>query len=151
MAYSKEEIEETFGRIIKHIEDGNSLRSALREDNTPSSKDFYEWIDSNESFAKQYTCACARRADSIFEDILNIADESEGDKVSITVDGIVSEKVDHENIQRAKLRVDARKWMLGKMNPKKYSDKSSLDLTTNGESINIISLGNGTDPNETPT
>jgi hypothetical protein len=29
--------------------------------------------------------------------------------------------------------------------------KQHVDHTTKGESINIISLGNGTDPNETPT
>ena len=143
--------QEQFDFIIKHIEEGNSLRSALREPNTPSSETFYKWLDSDELKAKRYARACEKRADSIFEDILDIADESENDTVEINKDGVVETYVNHENIQRAKLRVDARKWMLGKMNPKKYSDKSSLDLTTNGESINLISLGSGKNPDETPS
>jgi len=31
--------------------------------------------------------------------------------------------VDHEHIQRARLRVDTRKWILSKMLPKVYGDK----------------------------
>jgi hypothetical protein len=34
--------------------------------------------------------------------------------------------VDHENIQRARLRVDSRKWILSKMLPKIYGDRSEL-------------------------
>ena len=52
---------------------------------------------------------------------------------------IGDELVDVENkefINRSKVRIDARKWMLGKMQPKKYGDK--LDVTTDGEKINNI-------------
>ena len=37
---------------------------------------------------------------------------------------------DHEHIQRARLRVDTRKWMLSKMLPKLYGDK--LDVAHSG-------------------
>ena len=40
----------------------------------------------------------------------------------------------HNVIQRDRLRVDARKWALSKMNPKKYGDK--VDVTSGGEKIN---------------
>ncbi len=35
--------------------------------------------------------------------------------------------VDHENVQRSRLRVDTRKWAAAKLAPKKYSDKLSID------------------------
>jgi hypothetical protein len=43
------------------------------------------------------------------------------------------EQINHNVIQRNKLQIDARKWMLGKMQPKKYGDK--LDVTTDGDKL----------------
>jgi hypothetical protein len=80
----------------------------------------------------------------MFEDILSIVDENTAD-VTILEDG--REVVNNDVINRARLRMDARKWMLGKMHPKKYGEKvqqeHSGELTTT-----IISLGNGTNPSE---
>ena len=39
-----------------------------------------------------------------------------------------------------RLQVDARKWMLGKLNPKKYGEK--LDVTSDGEKLNTPSVVN---------
>lgn len=76
----------------------------------------------------------------MFEEILEIADSSEDDIEKVGgEDEAVFMKKNRELIERTKIRIDARKWMLGKMMPKKYSDK--LDITTNGESVkNPISL-----------
>jgi len=35
--------------------------------------------------------------------------------------------VDHENIQRSRLRVDARKWAAARLAPKKYGDRLEHD------------------------
>ena len=35
--------------------------------------------------------------------------------------------VDHENIQRSRLRVDARKWAAARLAPKKYGDRVEHD------------------------
>jgi hypothetical protein len=137
--------QDQFDFIIKHIEEGNSLRSALRQPNTPGSETFYKWIDDNEELAKRYARATEKRADAIFEDILEIADKQDQD---VTVDDEGKEVINHNIVQRSRLQIDARKWALSKMNPKKYSDNSKLDLTTNGESLNIVSLGSGIKPDE---
>jgi hypothetical protein len=36
--------------------------------------------------------------------------------------------VDHENIQRSRLRVDARKWAAARLAPKKYADRISHEV-----------------------
>ena len=66
----------------------------------------------------------------------------------MTVDENGNPRINHDVIQRDRLRVDARKWMLGKMQPKKYGDK--LDVTSDGEKISttIINLGSGVKPQE---
>jgi hypothetical protein len=53
-----------------------------------------------------------------------IADETSGDKRSVNDE---KEITDNEAIQRSKLRVDARKWVLSRMNPKKYGDRLNVD------------------------
>jgi hypothetical protein len=92
----------------------------------PHHTTFFSWIDDNEERLAQYTRAREARADTIFEEILSISDN--------TIEGIVIETDDHGRTKEKKgdmlghrrLQVDSRKWMLGKMQPKKYGDKMDL-------------------------
>jgi len=128
MAYDKEK---TFGSILSFIEECNSLRSALRRENMPSSTTFLEWIKEDSEKAVQYARAMEVRSDVIFEQILTIADSNEKDILGVDDNG--KEIVNNDVIQRNRLQIDARKWMLGKMQPKKYGEK--LDLTSGGDKI----------------
>ena len=142
MAYDKDKI---FQLILLEIEEGASLRSILRRDDMPSQRTFFEWLKDDEEKVKQYARATEIRADSIFEEILEIADDETG---VYYYDEAGNKKVDNGAVQRKRMQTDNRKWMLGKMNPKKYGEKiqqeHSGELTTN-----VISLGNGIKPNET--
>lgn len=131
MAYTQEQREEIISRICKHIsEENQSLRAALQLHDMPDANSFYKWINENDDFLEQYVRACEDRADNIFEEILEIADESNAD-VSVSDEGQIIKNGDI--VQRSRLRIDARKWMLGKMQPKKYGDK--LDITSKGEKV----------------
>lgn len=136
MAYSKEEREDIINSICAHISEKNqSLRSALLLEGMPDKNQFYKWIRENESFREQYARACEERADHIFEEILEITDDN---ALDISVDSDGNAKVNGEVVNRSRLKVDARKWMLSKMNPKKYGDKQEIDHTTKGEKIQPI-------------
>lgn len=68
------------------------------------------------------------------EDTMAIADDSSGD---LYKDEMGRDKVDHENIQRSKLRVDTRKFILSKRVPKTWGEK--LDVTgIPGAQTNIL-------------
>jgi len=146
MAYSEESKNEIFNSIISDIENGASLRSALRKDKMPSSSTFFIWIEEDEVKSKQYTRATELRAENMFEDILSIVDENTNDTITLE-DG--REIVNNDVIQRARLRMDARKWMLGKMNPKKYGDKiqqeHSGEIKQTPSSINVRIIENTDD------
>ena len=118
--------DQVFNKICEHIEKGNSLRSALRLPNMPDMATFQNWIDNEQIKLNQYARACNLREDHIFDEILEIADHSEEDHTPFTGGNV---------IQRDKLRTDARKWVLSRMNPKKFGDKT--DLTTNGNDLNV--------------
>lgn len=126
------------------ISDGMSLRKAIH--GKMSNEKFYSIADSSEELAKRYARACEYRADKMFEEILEIADDANNDTQEIDIEGEKHSKLNREVIERAKIKIDARKWMLGKMQPKKYSDK--LDLTTDGKEINqhqVINVSGLTD------
>jgi hypothetical protein len=118
--YNKEQTELIFSNILLEIEKGRALRNVLNDADMPSSKTFYNWLESDEDKVKRYARACELRADTIFEDILDIADDSSND---ITTDPLGNERLNTEFVQRSRLRVDARKWIVSKLNPKKYGDK----------------------------
>ena len=124
MAYSQQQIEETFNDILYEIEQGNSLISILRRKEFPSTATFYQWLEADEDKAKRYVRACEIRADVIFEDIIDIADHSDEDHTPFTGANVV---------QRDRLKIDARKWIVAKLHPKKYSDRMYQDITTHQE------------------
>lgn len=59
-------------------------------------------------------------ADALLYSVVDIADDTAGD---VTVDGKGRQVTDWQNVQRSKLRVDARKWVAAKLAPHKYSDR----------------------------
>lgn len=120
--------DEEFEYICQAIENGQAARNAIKS--FMSTDTFYRMLKVDEEKSKRYARACDQRADKIFEDILDIADNRGGDTF-INQDGV--EQIDHAVIQRDRLRVDARKWMLSKLQPKKYGDK--IDVTSDGEKI----------------
>lgn len=129
MAYSEEEKTKIIDTVCSRISEGESLRNVLKETGVVG-KTFFEWIGKDEDKSKQYARATNIRADVLFEEILDIADETSKDFIN-TPDG---EKPNQEVINRSRLRIDARKWYLSKVMPKKYGDK--LDVTTDGETLN---------------
>jgi hypothetical protein len=124
MAYSQQQINDTFNDILYEIEQGNSLISILRRKEFPSTATFYQWLEADKDKAKRYVRACEIRADVIFEDIIDIADHSDEDHTPFTGANVV---------QRDRLKIDARKWIVAKLHPKKYSDRVYQDITTHQE------------------
>ena len=83
-----------------------------------------------ESFAKDYARAKEMQADWLADEIIQIADDGTNDTYT---DSEGRERTNFDNIQRSRLRVDARKWVASKLKPKKWGDK--LDVTSDGEKI----------------
>lgn len=113
--YSNEEKEDRFEKVMQRLEKGEALRTVLRGKDAPlSTTIFYEMLaDANKN--ERYARASEVRATELFEDIIEIADCEDND---IYIDGEGVERVNHDAIQRDRLRIDARKWVLAKLAPK---------------------------------
>lgn len=129
MAYTTEQKDILLTTIFKDIENGDSLRKALISAKI-SSKTFYEWLEEEDADGnqtewskekvKQYARACEERAEALLDEMIDIVDTTNADAY---VDDEGNTKVDGNVIQRARLQYDARKWLVSKLNPKKYGDK----------------------------
>ena len=138
--YSKDQKEDILQSIFVKISNGSSARQAIIESEI-SNAAFFEWLqkDTSKQFTESYARACEIRAEKLTDEILQIADEANADIIG------VDEKtgkpiVNGEAINRSRLKVDARKWLAGKLAPKKYGDK--IDVTSKGESIQAPSVVN---------
>ena len=97
-----------------------------------SRSEFYRELEDSEELRDMYTRAREIRADKIFDEILDIAD-SQGEDVGTNPE-TGEPQINHNVIQRNRLQIDARKWVLGKMSPR-YADNQKIDVTTNGKDL----------------
>ena len=112
--------------ITSRMAEGESLRSICRDPGMPGRVTVLYWLADGKhaEFLSQYSRACEARADLIFDEILEISDESEvaanyqGDQVTLDLSPTA--------VARNRLRIDARKWAASKMVPKKYGDKTTV-------------------------
>ena len=126
--------EEIASLICARMADGESLRSICRDDAMPALSTVFLWVSKHFEFSEQYKLAMASRADAMFEDMIDIADDGRNDYI---VNGDGEERFNTEHVQRSRLRLDTRKWMLARMLPKKYGDKIVDEDVGNDNEIEI--------------
>lgn len=129
--------EDTRELILDKLSIGKSLREICSVEGMPSESLVRKWVILDEAFGAQYTRAREAGMESLADEILDIADSQEGDVLK-TEDG--REITNHDAIQRAKLRVDTRKWIMSKIAPKKYGDRLDLNHTGSIDSISDDAL-----------
>lgn len=125
-----------FSKICSRISAGESLTAICNESTMPSRKTFYEWLAGSDELRSEYEHATTMRADFYAEQILAIADDSSEDDIFIeSTDGSgngARRVCNNEFVQRSKLRIDARKWYVSKLAPKKYGEKIEVDNNHTG-------------------
>jgi hypothetical protein len=130
-------------RILDAIAEGKSLRESCDKENLAPGN-WINWINSDKQLFEQYAHAREVRAELLFDEMLDIADETSSDTI---IDDNGNEKANSEWIARSRLRVDTRKWALSKMLPKKYGDK--LEVDNKGEVGLTVSIINYSDKDKT--
>lgn len=116
---------EVIAAVLEKVNDGKSLRQACREVDFPI-QTFNDWINADSELAGQYERARSNRADKLFEEILSIADNQQYGTIETTKEWGVEVQT-RDMIEHRRLQIDARKWMLGKMAPKRYGDRVELE------------------------
>lgn len=117
---------EVEAEILERVARGEAIRNICgveRDDWLPSWATFRKRVIADDEFATRYARAKDAKADAIFDEVLTIADQSTPETVAVD-----------------RLRIDARKWMAGKLRPKVYGDKQEIDHTSSDGSMTPASL-----------
>lgn len=127
--YSLELITELCNRIASS--ERGLVIICKEDDDMPGYQTVFRWLadESKPEFRELYARAKEQQAELIANNTLKISDDDSND----TLPGEYGDVPNSAAVQRSKLRVDTRKWLLSKLAPKVYGDK--LDVTTDGKEI----------------
>ncbi|MGB7024104.1 MAG: hypothetical protein WBD73_09920, partial [Candidatus Acidiferrales bacterium] len=118
---------ELMGLILLRIADGASLRKTAQNLHISASS-IIRQVQRDKIFAEQYARAKEIQLEQLADEILTIAEEKPMATITFGESG-VKECVDAAAIQRNRLRVDSRKWLLSKLVPKVYGDKIQTEVS----------------------
>lgn len=107
--------EQIFERVIEQVYRGRSLRSLLEDDSrVPSYEDFIRWVKRDPVRHERFKEAQEARTEFIAGEILEIADATDQEVP--------------EDVNRSKLRIDTRKWLMSAWHKKRYGEVKQVEL-----------------------
>jgi hypothetical protein len=108
--------------IFQRIEAGESISAITKTEGFPSSRTLYRRVESDEEFRSRFNWSLMLRSELWAEQIVSISDSVKG-------------STSMEEINAAKLMVNARQWIVSRLLAKKYGDAPS-------SSVNVTSTNN---------
>lgn len=124
--WTPEKKAEVFEEILEYIRGGMSLSKATKQPGTFGWSAFYNYMDTDPELEQKYVRACKVRADFIFDEMQEIADTTEEGIVTV-VDENGTKVTKQDMLGHRRLKVDTRKWVLGRLNSTKYGDRIALE------------------------
>jgi hypothetical protein len=100
----------------------------LCEENShwPNANTICEWRIKIKQFGEAYLRAKQQQIEILVDEIIEIADDTTRDNITNCAGQIA---VDHEHINRSRLRIAARQWLASKLCPRLYGDRVQCDST----------------------
>lgn len=104
--------DENITQVLMAMEEGQSLREACGHIGVAPSS-FIRWVEGDDELAEHYARARERLLDVKAEELEEIGERAAQAKTAVEVAGL-------------RLLSDNRKWLLSKLAPKKYGDKTTI-------------------------
>jgi hypothetical protein len=98
--------------ICSRIACGEALVRICRDEDMPAVTTVYYWIREREDFREMYKLAREDMADTLADELLSITE-------------------DEEDVARARLKCDVRKWISSKLRPIKYGERLDIQANNN--------------------
>lgn len=133
-------------KICERMKHGETLRAICRDDGMPDRSTVLRWCDKFPDFYGQYARAREALQDFWADEIVEIADDSTNDFMTIKRGDEMVEVENKEIVNRSRLRIDSRKWLMSKLAPKRYGEK--LEVVGKGDTPLIPIVNYGKKPNE---
>jgi hypothetical protein len=135
--------------LVAGVSDGIPLRELCRR-HSISKSEVYRWRADDAAFEGRFVRAREEGFDAIAEEAMEIADDGTNDwEKRNREDGSTEDVLNHEHVQRSKLRIETRLKLLAKWDPKRYgdlvklgnADGSNLDTTAALQAARERALG----------
>jgi hypothetical protein len=111
--------ENMFESFIEHIYRGKSLKQLIENDaRLVSYEDFMRWVKRDPIRHERFKEAQEMRTEFMAGELLEIADGVDSMDPSAS-----------ETVNRDKLRIDTRKWLMGAHNRKRYGESKQIEMT----------------------
>jgi hypothetical protein len=113
------------GEICRRLANGRTLRAVARDRDVPPESTVRTWANNDvEGFHASYARAREIGYQAMIDEIIEIADDASNDWMERqSRHGKERLVLNSEHVQRSKLRITARQWLLAKALPKLYGDK----------------------------
>jgi hypothetical protein len=111
--------------------DGETLSQICRDERMPWRRIVSEWVRDIPAFEIEYLKARDQMLERWAEDVVEISEDGTNDWVMREVAAgraPASAYLNAEHVQRSKLRVDSRRWLLSKLRPETYGESQRIDL-----------------------
>lgn len=130
--------------ILNRIASGQSLREVCRDEAMPNRDTVRVWLRDNPDFRGLHTQARLDQMDALGDEICEIADDGRNDWIERqNADGSTTRVFDAEHVQRSRLRIDARKWLMAKLAPRKYGEKVAIGGDADAPPIQLSAVDVG--------
>lgn len=129
MAYSQEIAD----KICARLAEGESLRSICAEEDMPGRRTVFDWLEANADFRTKYARAREFQAETLVDEMQDIADDARNDYMEkFDKDGVsIGYQINGEAVARSKIRLEQRRWYAEKLLPKKYGPKLDVKVDAN--------------------
>lgn len=121
--FSRKEQEAICQEIFAWMATGKTIRAYFEAETRKITREtFRVWENTNvyPELSVQYARAKVAQVEAWADDCIQISDDGTNDTY---VDENGRTRVDHDVVQRSKLRIDTRKWLMSKMLPRIYGDR----------------------------
>lgn len=99
--------------ICKRIREKDSLRKITEDPAMPAMSTICHWFHSQPLFYREYIKAKEIRAELMFDELIDLADEEEVKTF--------------EQVNKMNMRINTRKWCLARMNQTRFGDKTDVN------------------------
>ena len=119
--------------VCEKLAEYGSLRRVCRDPSMPLERTVRRWYVEDSEFASAYARAKEAGIDALVDETLDIADDGTNDWLA----GEKGPQLDSEHVQRSKIRIETRRWMAERLEPKKYGLRSGLDVTNSDGTLAV--------------
>lgn len=113
--------------ICDRISNGEPLKRICADDSMPAYQTVRVWMKNNEAFADLSARAYEAGCHALADECLDIADTAKNDWMEVDGNDDVGYRLNGENIQRSKLRIDTRMRLIGKWLPRVYGERQHIE------------------------